>query len=282
MLCPALPQVQAYTRDLTIRFIRDWGFDGHKLDNIYTMPACYNPAHRHAYPEESIAAFAQIYQIILNTTLQIKPNAVTQICPCGTPLTHSLIPFTNQPVTADPTTSLQIRQRIKFYKGLMGPQTAVFADHVELSDASRDFSSEIGTGGVPATKFTFPEDEDLKQVLLERYNEYWALSPEKQAIWKKWLDLYNKDRLSEAEYLNLYDLAFDTPEAHVILKGEDLFYAFYAPDFSGEIELRGLGQHNYRLVNSVTGEQFGIYSGNNFRVSATFSGSLLLHAIRVK
>jgi alpha-galactosidase len=108
------------------------------------------------------------------------------------------------------------------------------------------------------------------------------LSPEKQVIWKKWLDLYNKDRLSEAEYLNLYDLAFDTPEAHVILKGEDLFYAFYAPDFSGEIELRGLGQHNYRLVNSVTGEQFGIYSGNNFRVSATFSGSLLLHAIRVK
>ncbi len=47
MLCPALPEVQEYTRKLVETFITDWGFDGHKLDNIYTMPACHNPAHHH-------------------------------------------------------------------------------------------------------------------------------------------------------------------------------------------------------------------------------------------
>src|SRR6267143_2260318 len=44
-LCPAVPEVQAYYKQLTEKFIRDWGFDGSKLDNIFSVPACYNPAH---------------------------------------------------------------------------------------------------------------------------------------------------------------------------------------------------------------------------------------------
>jgi alpha-galactosidase len=42
-----VPEVQAYYKQLTERFIHDWDFDGHKLDNIYAMPRCYNPAHHH-------------------------------------------------------------------------------------------------------------------------------------------------------------------------------------------------------------------------------------------
>ena len=38
-LCPAVPEVQSYYKQLTEKFIRDWGFDGSKLDNIYTVPA---------------------------------------------------------------------------------------------------------------------------------------------------------------------------------------------------------------------------------------------------
>src|SRR5207253_9293477 len=42
-LCPAVHEVQEYYRHLPEKFIRDWGFDGHKLDFAYTVPACYNP-----------------------------------------------------------------------------------------------------------------------------------------------------------------------------------------------------------------------------------------------
>ena len=84
-LCPALPEVQAYTRQLTERFIRDWDFDGHKLDNIFATPRCYNPRHHHKSPDDSVNAMGQVYKIILQTTRALKPDSVTQSCPCGTP-----------------------------------------------------------------------------------------------------------------------------------------------------------------------------------------------------
>ena len=43
VLCPAVPEVRAYHKKLTEKFIHDWGFDGSKLDNIYSVPKCYNP-----------------------------------------------------------------------------------------------------------------------------------------------------------------------------------------------------------------------------------------------
>ena len=42
-LCPAVPEVQSYYKQLTEKFIRDWGFDGSKLDNIYSVPAVLQP-----------------------------------------------------------------------------------------------------------------------------------------------------------------------------------------------------------------------------------------------
>jgi alpha-galactosidase len=274
MLCPALPEVQEYTRGLTEKFIADWGFDGYKLDNIYTMPACHNPLHHHASPEDSVAAFAKVYQIIFETTRRLKPNSVTQICPCGTPITHSLMPFTDQTVTADPTSSQQIRQRIKFYKALMGPRAAVFADHVELSNGGNDFASEIGCGGVPATKFVYPEDETLKKTL----KEYWNLTPEKQSEWKRWFDLYDLHRPAEGEYLNLYDLGYDVPEAHAIRKGDDFYYAFFANDFHGEVQLRGLENRSYQVQDYVTGTHLAKVTGTLSTLHVNFHGSLLLLA----
>ena len=84
-LCPALPEVQAYYKQLTARFIRDWGFDGHKLDNIYTPPLCYNPKHHHKSPYDSVYAMGDVYKTIFETTRALKPDSVTQSCPCGTP-----------------------------------------------------------------------------------------------------------------------------------------------------------------------------------------------------
>jgi len=272
MLCPALPAVQENLRELTLRFIRDWGFDGHKLDNIYSMPACHNPAHHHARPEESTEAFAEVYRIIFETTRQLRPDSVTQICPCGTPLTFSLLPYTDQTVTADPTSSQQIRQRIKFYKALSGPKTAVFADHVELSDGGVDFASEIGAGGVPATKFIWPDDVQVRA----RLKEVWTLPAEKKLTWQKWFDIYNKYRPAEGEYLNLYDLAFDTPETHVLRKNGDHYYAFFDAHFAGRLELRGLEQRSYRVLDYVNQRSLGIINAASPWLDVRFDGSLLL------
>ena len=280
MLCPALPEVQEHTAAMTRRFIVDWGFDGHKLDNIYSIPACYNPAHHHSHPGQSTETMAQVYQLIFDITRQLRPNSVTQICPCGTPLSLQLIPFTDQTVTADPTSSHQVRQRIKFYKALMGPKAAVFADHVELSDGGSDFASGIGAGGVPSTKFIWPQDEAVKV----RLNEIWDMPVEKKATWQKWFELYNEQRPAEGEYLDLYDLAFDTPETHVLRKGETLYYAFYAQgldeSFSGRIQLRGLeASKTYRVWDYVAEREIARIDGADPVIPVTFKGALLVKVL---
>lgn len=274
MLCPALPEVQEYTLALVRRFLEDWGFDGHKLDNIYTMPACYNPAHRHARPEESIEAFGELYRRIFDLTRQLRPEGVTQICPCGTPITFSLLAATDQTVTADPISSAQVRQRIKFYKALTGPKAAVFADHVELSDGGIDFASAIGTGGVPGTKFTWRVPPERRATL----KEDWELTPQKLDLWRFWLNLYQRYRLSEGEYLDLYDIAFDVPEAHVVRKDGRLYYAFFAEEFEGEVELRGLEKRPYRVRDYEREVDLGTVSGPTGRLTLSFSHHILLEA----
>lgn len=275
MLCPALPEVQEYTLALTRRFIDEWGFDGFKLDNIYTMPACHNPAHHHPSPEDSIRAFGELYRRIFDLTRQLRPEAVVQICPCGTPITFHLLPATDQTVTADPTSSAQVRQRIRFYKALTGRSAAVFADHVELSDGGVDFASAIGTGGVPGTKFTWQVSPE-RQARLHENNQ---LSPTKLEQWNFWFELYRRYRLAEGEYLPLYDQAFDAPETHVIRKNGHLYYAFFAERFEGEIELRGLErERSYRLTDYENGQEYGAVQGAFPWLFIRFTHHLLLEA----
>ena len=283
MLCPGVSHVREYTEGLTRRFIRDWDFDGHKLDNIYTMPPCFNPAHDHTDPEESVRGFAEVYRQIFDITRELKPYAVTQICPCGSTLTHTLISATDQTVTADPTSSAQIRQRIKFYKGLMGSRMAVFADHVELSDDGTDFASCFGTGGVLATKFVHPLDDSIKS----RLKEYWPLSEERESLWKKWFDIAARHSFADGEYLNLYDLAFDFPEAHAIRKDGEMYYGFFCHSldeaYSGEIELRGLDEAGtYQVFDYVNERALGTVSGANHRVKVKMQGALLLKIVPVE
>jgi alpha-galactosidase len=283
MLCPGLSEVQEYTIALTCKFISEWGFDGHKLDNIYGMSACYNPAHKHADPEESVRGFADVYRRIYEITRQLKPYSVTQICPCGTTLTHTLIPATDQTVTADPTSSAQIRQRIKFYKALMGPRAAVFADHVELSDEGMDFASCFGVGGVLATKFVHPLDDSLKT----RLKEYWALTEGKEALWKKWFDVSARHSLADGEYLDLYDMAFDFPEAHAIRKDGSVYYAFFVQgtneSYAGQIQLRGLDESkHYQVQDYIEDRVLGEVAGNNSSMHVEMQGALLLKVTPVE
>ncbi|HET7439923.1 MAG TPA: alpha-galactosidase, partial [Terriglobales bacterium] len=253
-LDPALPEVQAYYKQLTEKFIRDWDFDGSKLDNIYTVPMCYNPAHHHKSPQDSVNAVADVYKIIYQTSRSLKPESVTQSCPCGTPPSLAWLPYMDQAVTADPVGAVQVRRRIKMYKALLGPESAVYGDHVELSAMTRlgkdkwdehgsDFASTVGTGGVVGTKFVWPDPgPKFKPVLLTQ---------EKETQWKKWIGIYNDKMLSKGTFRNLYVYGYDVPEGYAIEKDGKMYYAFFAPDpkpWQGEVELRGLTPGAYHIV----------------------------------
>lgn len=261
-MCPAVPEVRAYHKQLTEKFIRDWGFDGSKLDNIYSVPQCFNPAHHHKSPQDSVNAMADVYKEIYETTRALKPQSVTQSCPCGTPPSLAWLPFMDQAVTADPVGAVQVRRRIKMYKALLGPESAVYGDHVELSGMTRvgnnwkehgdDFASTIGTGGVVGTKFVWPDPgPKFKDV---------NLTTQKEEHWKKWIGLYNDKMLSKGEFRDLYVTGFDIPEAYAISKDGKMYYAFFAPTdsgWNGEVELRGLQPGKYHVIDYSDGKDFG-------------------------
>jgi alpha-galactosidase len=285
-LCPALPEVQDYYKKLNEKFIRDWGFDGHKLDNIYTVPACYNPKHHHKSPEDSIAAMSEVYKAVFETTRALKPESITQACPCGTPPSLAWFRYMDQAVTADPVGSVQVRRRIKMYKALLGPQAAVYGDHVELTkiaglnrnerDLGRDFASTLGTGGVLGTKFTWPPAG-------AKYSDV-NLTPDKEEHWKKWTGLYNQKMLSRGVFRNLYVYGYDVPEGYAIEKDGKMYYAFFAPDpakpWKGEIELRGLQPGKYRISDYVNEKELGVVGGPNAKLIVEFADHLLLEASR--
>ncbi|MGE5204200.1 MAG: glycoside hydrolase family 36 protein [Chlamydiota bacterium] len=285
VLDPSLPEVQAYYRQLTQHFIRDWGFDGSKLDNIYTVPACYNPKHHHKSPEESVNAMAEVYKIIYETSRSLKPESVTQSCPCGTPPSLAWLPYMDQAVTADPVGSVQVRRRIKMYKALLGPEAAVYGDHVELtkinfaganqeSDLGRDFASTIGTGGVVGTKFVWPDPgPHFKDVALTRDKEEW---------WKKWIGIYNQKMLSKGAFRNLYTIGYDVPEGYAIEKDGKMYYAFFAPEgpkgYQGEVQLRGLAPGSYHVVDYANAQDLGTVTAKDgtATLTASFPDHLLL------
>ena len=292
-LCPAVPGVREYYKMLTERFIRDWGFDGHKLDNIYTVPLCYNPKHHHKSPSDSVNAMGDVYKAIFETTRALKPDSVTQSCPCGTPPSLAWLREMDQAVTADPVGSTQVRRRIKMYKALLGPHSAIYGDHVELTrikgastddeqDVGDDFASTLGTGGVLGTKFTWPDYGPKFQ------NVY--LNESKEAHWKKWISLYNDKMLSKGEFQNLYVYGYDVPEAYAIAKDGKMYYAFYAPDdpatttagadatWKGTVELRGLQARKYHVTDYVNNKELGTVAGPTAEFPVEFKGSLLLVA----
>ncbi len=284
-LCPAVPEVRAYHKQLTEKFIRDWGFDGSKLDNIYSVPACYNPAHHHKSPQDSVNAMGDVYKEIFQTTRALKPQSVTQACPCGTPPSLAWLPFIDQAVTADPVGAVQVRRRIKMYKALLGPESAVYGDHVELSAMTKldkdkwkehgdDFASTIGTGGVVGTKFVWPDPgPKFKDV---------NLTAAKEEHWKKWIGLYNEKMLSKGEFRDLYVTGYDTPEGYAIAKDGKMYYAFFAPSASswkGEVELRGLKAGKYRVSNYSEAKDLGTVeaaANGVAKLPAEFTDHLLL------
>ncbi|NMC38798.1 MAG: alpha-galactosidase [Bacteroidales bacterium] len=280
-LCPGLPEVQDYMIKLTERFIRTWGYDGHKLDAYYVVSPCYNPKHNHKYPAESYEKLPLLLKAIYETSKSIKPYSVTEICNCGTTQDFFQSVYSDQPVNSDPTSTRQSRQRVKVLKALWGPSSPVFTDHVEhirpwvdMNDKSdtatlgQDFASSMGPGGVIGTKFTWPGGPENVR-----------LTGEKELHWKKWFDLYRQKMLSKGTYINLYDVIYDKPETHLISKGDTLYYAFYADEWKGDIELRGLKNRKYNVFDYENRLDMGIIKGPKVNFAASFKGHLLIECI---
>lgn len=273
-LSPVNPATQKYTAELVDRFIGKWNFDGLKLDGQHLnccMPD-HNPHSRLAHPDDAVEQFPTFFKAIFERARALKPHAVVQLCPCGCAINFFNLPYMNQAVASDPTSSWQIRLKGKAYKAI-APRMAYYADHVELSDGGIDFPSQLGIGGVVGSKFTWPKNNpDVKA-------DY-RLTPAKEEIYKKWLRLYIEKMLPAGDYLNLYDIAWDKPETHVIRKDGRLYYAFYADQWrGGEITLRGLDPHStYTVTEYAADGRTYTVEGRHPTIAPTFEGSYLIEA----
>ena len=293
-LCPAYKPVQEHYKKLVQKFAAEYKLDGLKLDfqEINSAPPCYNPAHHHKDPYDSYYSTPGLFKNIYQTAVKYNPDMLVEYCSCGIPPSIFHLPWVNLAVTSDPGIQ-QITQRIKMYKALMGNDFPVLEEYCGVL-AGPLYPLTIGAGGVPGTFAT----------LLDDYHE-------------KWLNIYQKNQLSKGgEYLNLYDIGFDYPEAHVIKKDRKIYYAFYthpwgklkptdrfyrygsefdytlegknefkfpAENYSGKIEMRGLDKgREYRVVDYANNKELGIIKGDKPYLKVSFDDYLLLEVSPLK
>jgi alpha-galactosidase len=125
---------------------------------------------------------------------------------------------------------------------------------------------------VVGTNFTWPEGSGGSR-------EGRALTPVREQLFAKWIGIYKEKMISRGEYLGtLYDIGFDKPETHAIRKDGKLYYAFFAPQWSGVITLRGLGEGSYRVTDYVDGKDLGVVHGPSATLDVKFEKHLLIEA----
>lgn len=272
-LSPVSPVTDAYTADLVKMFMQTWNFDGLKIDGQH-LNCCLpdygeSAAVKHPWeaPEQMPGYFGKVYE----QARAYKSDAVVQVCPCGCAVNYFILPNINQAVASDPESSRQVRMKRKAYAA-MAPALAYYGDHVELTDGGDDFATQIGTGSVIGTKFTWPKDNPYVT------DGPFLLTPEKEALIRKWMKIYKEHNLARGEYLNLYTWGFDYPEAHVIRQNDALYYAFYADAFEGTIELRGLEPGKTYTAVEYTADEPKTFTvnGSNPKLDVRFERNYLI------
>ena len=269
-MSPSSPITLKETDKAIKLFIEEWGFDGFKMDgqHMNAIPPDYNKSVADA--EQAVRDLPDYFQYIYDEARALKKDAVIENCPCGCVMSYYNMATMNQAVSSDPESSWQIRTKGKVYKALI-PEIAYYGDHVELSDNKNDFASSFGIGAVLGSKFTYPvENPDAEESFL--------LTPEKEKVFKKWISLYEQKRLSQEKYLGgLYDIGFDKPETHAILKGDTMYYAFYSKKWTGEVELRGLDKSKkYNINDYENNKELGVVNGDNPTIKLEFVDHLLI------
>jgi alpha-galactosidase len=265
-LCPGHPAARAYIRETARRFVSDWHFDGVYLDfqGLAAVPPCFNPAHNHTTALAGFEAVPEVFADIKAELDQIHPDPFLEACVCALPHAPYAMPFYSLASASDPRSNAQARQRIKAEKAIRGPGFPVGdayqvpSDEWKGTSLNEAFETAMGTGAVLTT---FYADLDARQ----------------KALWQRWFRLYQQ--VGPGDYLNLYDIAFDAPEAHMVRRGGDLYYGFFAQTWTEgqKIELRGLDPGTqYEVYDYGRERPLGTVSGADPHLSVGFTGSLLL------
>ena len=272
-LDPSEPAVQDKVRQDIARF-RRWGVDHLYLDSQQVqlaIPPDYDATHVHK--DDVLASFRalpSIYRLIR----QEARGMLVEICPDGRSQTVFNMPFVDINNIGDPGSDRQVREEFKSLKALRGPVSPInnYIDPFEDNSVSGDFANNVGLGIPPSS--IMRDTRDLGEQL-----------------WKKWLSLYKKEYLVQAEYQNQYILGFDIPEGHVMKHGVARYYSFFInydpirvclkrtcmssdeltiveePEqkYYGTIELRGLKNgKTYRVSNYEQQKTIGFFKADEF------------------
>jgi len=278
-LSPLDEDVRREQAALVHKFIADYGFDGLKLDgqHLNCVSPDYNPKHHPDDPEKDFRELSGFYKLIHDTARAVKSNSVIQYCPCGDCFSVYNLPYIDKAVSSDPTSSWQIRTKGYVLRAL-APQLAYYGDHIELSDNENDYPTQLGIGAVIGTKFTWPADNPYVK-------HSYLLTPEKEALMKNALAIYEEKQLARGEYVpGLYDIGFDYPETHVLKQNGKLYYAFYATaNPVPSVELRGLqAGKTYRVEDYYNHRDLGTVTASEKTVlDVPVDGSLLIEVSEV-
>ena len=255
-MCPSLPEVQQYHQNMANRFVNKYGADGFKVDGMYVCPPCYNPAHRHKNPNESSEDYYKVFKSFFEEAKLLNNNITIMSCPCGSICDFTSLPYITQTIAADPKTYETVRRKAKLYRALKGSDIPYSSDYVDITKGNLQFpislANAVGIGAVPQTFYGKTPNSDTI------------------AIYQNWFEIYSREMISKASYLNLYDMSFDKPETHVFRKkindNEFFYYSFFADEseWKGKIEFRGLDQYkNYIIYDYVNDIQLGVIEGSN-------------------
>ena len=266
-MCPCVPENRRFAAVIVERMFREYGAEAIYQDGIYGCPECHDGSHGHSSPLETGPAHAEMFREIYGKVMELSGGkAVVMLCQCGKAPDFHILPFFNRVATADPM-PVHVRKRVKSFKALLGGGAVVDYDFVENS--LNDFAGCIGTGAAIYVKFSTPMDERLL------------------AHYEKWLAIAREHDLVRGEYLNLYDIVHDYPEAHAVRRNGRIYYAFYASrwagdfetPFTGSVRLRGLSDGTaYRVHDYVNGRDMGVVVGPEGAMRVDFCGSLLIYA----
>ncbi len=267
-LCPAHEPALKHVEALLNRFLSRWGFDGVYLDTVGlgSIPPCFNERHRHSSPLDSFRSLPSVFERIYRVSHELNPDPWLEVCICAMPHSPYNMPYYHIAGASDPISRVQGRRRIKAEKAIrggifcVGDAYQVPLDEWDGSSVPEDFSLTLGTG---AQMTTFYTDLDSSQ----------------ESTWKTGIERYRELGLASGEYVNLYDLAFDKPEIHVVRKGDDLFYGIFADVWprNKPIELRGLDPDSmYQVLDYIQGAELGEISGTEPVIRKAFEKSLLL------
>jgi alpha-galactosidase len=267
-LCPAYEPALRHINDVLTRAVKDWDFDGVYTDfqGLSGVPACFNKAHHHRSPLDSFQAVPKLFEMIARTLHELKRDPYNEVCICSLPHSPYNMPYYDIANASDPVNTFEVRSRIKVEKAIRGGTFAVGDCYQvpihEWTGASvpESFESAIGTGAQLTTFYAHLEDRQ-------------------KALWNRWFHEYRDLGLSQAEYVNLYDLAFDKPEVHVVRKGQEMYYGIFADVWSRRrpIELRGLDKEKtYEVYDYGNRRELGTVKGSEPYLRIAFKDSLLL------